>query len=326
MPKIKVFSFNDQLLSETEAHSIAEIIKYKKSKRCNWVQVIGSLNLEFMEEFSKKFGVHHITIENILNKKHQPAIEDLEDHIFLLLKSVKYDEEKMRLDIDQVSLLLGKNYVISFQEKDDGLFDQIAKRLKNRDDRIRKSGSDYFTYELLDNIADNYFIALDDIEVAISKIENVVISKPRPDVLNKIYRLDRQTLLIRKFMWPMREVVSEFQKLESPLIKSSTDLYLREVYNHVLHAMDLIEMFREIMSELLNMYLSSVNNRLNEVMKVLTVMSSIFIPLSFLAGVYGMNFRYMPELAWRWGYPLLIGIMVLVAIVLLAYFKKRDWF
>jgi magnesium transporter len=226
---------------------------------------------------------------------------------------------------EQISLILGPNFVISFQEKKGTVFNPIRERIRNDKGRIRKMGSDYLAYSLLDLIVDNYFIIMEKLGEKIEFLEEEVVTHPTPETLQTIHHLKREMIFLRKGVWPLREVVSGLERGESSLIKESTRIYLRDVYDHTIQTIDTIETYRDMVSGMLDIYLSSISNRLNAVMKVLTIIATIFMPLTFLAGIYGMNFKYMPELTWKWGYPVLCLIMIGIGIFMLAYFKKKNW-
>jgi magnesium transporter len=226
---------------------------------------------------------------------------------------------------EQISLILGPNFVISFQEKKGTVFNPIRERIRNDKGRIRKMGSDYLAYSLLDLIVDNYFIIMEKLGEKIEFLEEEVVTHPTPETLQTIHHLKREMIFLRKGVWPLREVVSGLERGESSLIKESTRIYLRDVYDHTIQTIDTIETYRDMVSGMLDIYLSSISNRLNAVMKVLTIIATIFMPLTFLAGIYGMNFKYMPELEWRWGYLMFWLIMIGIGAFMLIYFKKKRW-
>jgi magnesium transporter len=225
---------------------------------------------------------------------------------------------------EQVSLILGPNYVISFQEGED-VFEPLRERIKSGKGRIRKMGADYLAYALLDSIVDNYFAVLEKLGEAVEFLEEKLVTDPTRDTLHAIHNLKREMIFLRRSVWPLREVLGSLERGESPLVKDSTEVFFRDVYDHTIQVIDTIETFRDMLSGMLDIYLSSISNRLNEVMKVLTIIATLFIPLTFLVGVYGMNFKYMPELGLRWAYPVLWAIMVGTAVAMLIYFRKKRW-
>ena len=226
---------------------------------------------------------------------------------------------------EQVSIILGKNYVISFQETSGDVFQTIRDRIRHGKGRIRKMGADYLAYALIDSIVDNYYIVLEKLGDKLEEIEDNVVNNPTPDTLKIIHGMKRELIFLKKQIWPLREVINNLYRAETTLIKKSTNIFVRDLYDHTIQVIDTIETFREMNTGMLDIYLSSISNKMNEVMKVLTIFAAIFIPLTFIAGVYGMNFQYMPELGWQWGYFTVIGFIVIVGIILLFYFKNKKW-
>lgn len=255
----------------------------------------------------------------------RPKLEDYGAYLFIVLKMLHLNDKTNMVQSEQVSLILGKNYVISLHEHDEDVFDPVRSRLKVGKGRIRKAGADYLAYSLLDLIVDNYFLIMERQGDVIEELEAELIASPTPATLNHIHHLKRDTILLRRSVWPLREVISRLERSESSLVQATTGIYLKDVYDHVIQVIDNIETFRDILAGMLDIYLSSVSNRLNEIMKVLTIIATIFIPLTFLAGVYGMNFKYMPELEWRWGYFAVLGFMILVAGIMFNYFREKGW-
>jgi len=238
---------------------------------------------------------------------------------------LSYDDENQAVQAEQVSLVLGPNFVISLQERVGDVFEQIRDRIRNAKGRIRKMGSDYLCYALIDAIVDNYFAILEGFGERIESMEEELVAEPTEKTLQQIHTLKREMIFLRKSVWPLRELISALQRSESPLIQESTDIYLRDVYDHTIQIIDTVESFRDMISGMLDIYLSSLSNKMNAVMKVLTIIATLFIPLTFVAGIYGMNFKYMPELEWHWAYPAVWLVMVVVAAVMLIYFRKKKW-
>ncbi len=236
-----------------------------------------------------------------------------------------YNEAKNELEIEQVSLIIGANFIVSFQEKKGDVFETIRVRIRNGKGKVRKEGADYLAYALVDAIVDSYFIILEKMGGKIEDIEEKLVADPTTETLQTIHNLKRDMMFLRRSVWPLREVISGLERTGSPLIKETTDIYLRDVYDHTIQVIDTIETFRDMTSGMLDIYLSSVSNRMNEVMKVLTIIATIFIPLTFIAGIYGMNFKYMPELEWHWGYFAALLIMVIIGVVMLINFRKKKW-
>jgi len=252
-------------------------------------------------------------------------MEDFDDYIFLILKLLYFEEYENAVKAEQVGLILGSNFVISFEEGAVEVFNPVRERIRNGKGRIRKLGPDYLAYALMDVIVDSYFLILERVGDRIEDLEEDLLDEPRPETMQAIHSLKGEMLLFRKSVWPLREVISSVERGESDLVRESTVIYLRDIYDHTIHVIDTVETFRDLLSGLLDLYISSVSNKMNEVMKVLTIIATIFIPLTFIAGVYGMNFRYMPELEWRFGYPLALLIMLIIGAGMVIYVKKRRW-
>jgi len=252
-------------------------------------------------------------------------MEDFEDHLFVTVKMIYFDDKKNDIEAEQLSIIFGPNFVISFQEKEGDIFNPIRDRIRKARGRIRKMKADYLAYALLDTIVDHYFIVLEKLGEKIEGMEEELVAKPTPETLQSIHTLKRELIFLRKSIWPLREVVNVLERGESSLIHKSTGIYLRDVYDHTIQVVDTVETFRDMVSGMLDIYLSSVSNRMNEVMKVLTIVATIFIPLTFLAGVYGMNFKHMPELELPWGYPGLLVLMIAVGLTMVAYFRSKKW-
>lgn len=236
-----------------------------------------------------------------------------------------YNENNNEVDVEQISLILGENFVISFQERPGDVFDPIRDRIRNAKGRIRKMGVDYLVYALIDAVVDNYFSIMEKFTEKIESLEEELINDPTPNTSRTIHNLKREMIFLRKSVWPLREVVNVLERGDLRFIKKSTRVFLRDLYDHTIQVIDTIETLRDMVSGMLDIYLSSISNRMNEVMKVLTIIATIFIPLTFIAGIYGMNFRYMPELQWQWGYFTVWIIMGAVAISMLFYFKRKRW-
>jgi magnesium transporter len=236
-----------------------------------------------------------------------------------------YDQREQEIEAEQVSLILGSNFVISFQEREGDVFTVIRDRIRTGKGRIRKAGADYLAYSLVDAIVDYYFVILEKLGEKIEGIEEELVTNPTPETLQTIHHLKRELIFLRKSVWPLREVISVLERGESALIQESTGIYLRDLYDHTIQVIDSIETFRDMVAGMLDIYLSSVSNKLNEVMKVLTIIATIFIPVTFIVGIYGMNFQYMPELGWRWGYPVVWLVIVVVVIAMVFYFRRKKW-
>jgi magnesium transporter len=290
-----------------------------------WYTIDGVHDPEVLHLVGERFGLHSLVLEDIANTKQRPKIEEFDDYIFVAMKMITFDEKEKLLASEHVSLIIGKGYVLSFLENEGDVFEPVRQRIASGKGRIRKMSSDYLAYALMDAIVDNYFTVLEDIGDQIDEVEEEVVDAPTVNTLRTVHMLKRELIFLRRSVWPMREVVNTLLRDETELIRDETLIYLRDLYDHTIHVIDTVETLRDIVAGMLEVYLSSVSNKLNQVMKVLTVMSSIFIPLTFVAGVYGMNFKYMPELEWHYGYPAIMLGMLLVAVTLLATFRRKEW-
>jgi magnesium transporter len=322
--KINLIRYDEIFFEEKEISSIADFHIEKEKKGIVWLNVDGLQDIKLFENIGKLFGLHPLVLEDILNTDQRPKMEDYGDYIYIVLKNF-YGQEGKDLLSDQVSIILGKDFILSFQEKERGLLSPIKEKISKDKGRIRKEGADYLAYAIVDNIVDNYFSVLENLEERIDDLEDDLVSKPNPNTLQNIHFLKRQLILLRKSLWPLREAIGALDRSVSPLINKSTGIYFKDIYDHIIAIIDTVETFRDMLSGMLDIYLSTISNRLNEVMKVLTIIATIFMPLTFIAGVYGMNFKYMPELEWRWGYFGILGIMLVVALLMLRYFKNKKW-
>lgn len=326
-PRITVIDYDSSHFQEIEVKEVEECFVFKGTPAVTWINIDCLHQVDILEKIGECYGFHPLVLEDILSDQ-RPKVEDYDDYIFIVLKMLHYkkDNGEESIDSDQVSLILGPNYVVSFKEKEADIFKPLRDRLRTGKGRIRKLGADYLAYSMMDTVVDHYFEILEKLGERFEDLEDQIVISPEPASLSTIYNLKRDMLFLRKSVWPLREAISSLQRLESPLISESTKIYLRDLYDHTIQVIENVESFRDMSASLLDTYLSSLSNRLNEVMKVLTVISTIFIPLTFIVGLYGMNFKYMPELDSPLGYPLVIALMTVVALIMLAYFKKRKWF
>jgi magnesium transporter len=323
--RIHVIDFDEANFQESELDSVDACIPYKDKPTVTWINVDGVHNVPLLEKLGDCFGLHRLVMEDITNTDQRPKTEDYGDYLYTVLKMLSAGKNG-EIVTEQLSIVLGTNFVLSFQEGIEGdVFPLIRERLRSGKGRARKMGADYLAYSLLDAVVDNYFVILEKFGDKIESIETELIGNPTQKTVQRIYQLKREMIFLHNAVWPLREVVSTIGKHESPLIKESTAPYLRDVYDHVVHIIDSVDIYREMLSSMLDMYLSSVSNRLNEVMKVLTAISLIFMPLTFIVGVYGMNFKYMPELEWRYGYFIALLVMLGIGIAMFLYFKRKKW-
>lgn len=290
-----------------------------------WINVEGLHETDVLEKIGEVFNLHPLVLEDILNTDQRPKIDINDEYIYISAKKLAYDGGLDEFDIEQVSFILGKDFIVSIAEKDTDVFEPVIKRLKQGMSRFRKMGADYLVYCLLDVIVDNYFTVLEAYGEKVEIVEDQMVVRTTAQTLRTIHKLKRQILFLHKSVWPLREVLSLLERGESLLVKESTGIYLRDLYDHVIQVMDTTETLRDILASMLDVYLSSTSNRMNEIMKVLTIISTVFMPLSFIVGVYGMNIPNMPELSWPWMYPALWLVMASIAAVMLVFFKKKKW-
>jgi len=323
--KITVLDYDETKFQEKELLSIEECCAYKDSSTVTWININGIHDVETIEKIGVHFDLHPLIREDIVNTDQRPKIEEFETFVFVILKMLSYDDKAEETQVEQVSLIIGNNYVLSFQEREGDIFEQVRERIRKGKGRVRKSGADYLAYALIDAVVDHYFIILEKDGEKIEGLEEKVISDPEPKTLNNIHRLKREMIFLRRSVWPLREVINSMTKADSKMIKESTKIFLRDVYDHTIQVIDTVETYRDMLSGMHDTYLSSVSNRMNEIMKVLTIIATIFIPLTFIAGIYGMNFEFMPELKWNWGYFAVLGIMLVATGGMLVYFKRKKW-
>lgn len=289
-----------------------------------WINVGGVHKVEVVEVLGKQFSLHPLLLEDVANTDQRPKLDDYETCIFLVMKMLSLTN-RQEIAVEQVSLVLGRNYVLSFQENGTDVFQPVRERLRGGKGRMRQSGADYLLYALVDAIVDQYFAVLELLGEKIEALQHMVVADPQPETLKAIHALKRQLLFLRRAVWPLRDVMNNLSRSDCPFLQQSTKVFFRDVYDHVVQIVDTIETLREMVSASLDIYLSSVSYRLNAVMRVLTVITTIFMPLSFIASIYGMNFEYMPELKLQWGYPVVLGVMVVVGIGMLVVFKNKRW-
>jgi len=323
--KIEVIDYNEAGYKELEVKNIKECLKFKEKSTVSWLNIVGISQADIIKRLGQLYNFHPLVLEDILHVKQRPKMEDYGNYIFIILKMIYYDSQSNEITVEQISLLLGQNYIISFQERVEDVFDLVRDRIKSGKGKIRKMKSDYLAYSLIDAVVDHYFFILEKLGDEIENLEDELMREPTPKTMNKINKFKRELIYLRKSVWPLREVISGLQRSETKLIAKTTGIFLRDVYDHTIQIIDTIETFRDIVSGMLDTYLSSISNRMNEVMKVLTIIATIFIPLTFIAGVYGMNFERMPELHWPFGYLFVWAVMITMGVLMVVYFKRKKW-
>ncbi|MCF7822624.1 MAG: magnesium/cobalt transporter CorA [Candidatus Marinimicrobia bacterium] len=322
---ISVIDYNQENYQSVEIKNIQELQYYRDQPTITWINLDGIHNIEILRELGSLFDIHPLLLEDIVNTNHRPKLDEHDDQIFFTLKMLLEQRDSGSLNTEQVSIIIGKNYVISFQETPQDLFDQVRIRIKNSKGRIRMNGVDYLVYALVDAVVDSYFNTVDAIDEQVGLLEDRVLSDPSNADLESIQNLKKQLVTMRRIITPLREALGFLEKSESTLIDPRTRYYFRDVYDHILLVSDFIDASRDILNNVMDTFNSTVSNRMNQIMKVLTIIATIFIPLTFIAGVYGMNFTYMPELNWKWAYPAVLGVMFTVFVGMLVYFRKSKW-
>ncbi|MBU5612107.1 magnesium/cobalt transporter CorA [Geomonas azotofigens] len=324
--RVDLVRYDETHLEKHSVTSLDECLVKQGAQGVTWVNVEGLSDLEVMRHFGSCYGIHPLVLEDILATDQRPKAVDYGEYLYVVLKMIGLNEETGEIKSEQVSMVLGQNYLVSFQEGLEGdVFEQVRARLVNEKARLRAMGPDFLLHALLDVIVDHYFLVLERLADRIEDVEDELIDNPTTATVQAIYRLKRQLLFLHKAFWPLREVASSLQRRDSQLIRDTTVIYLRDLYDHTVQVLDTLETLREMLSSMLDIYLSSVSNRLNEVMKVLTIIATIFMPLSFVVGWYGMNFKHMPELDWTYGYLAVFVLCLTIAAVMLVYFKRKRW-
>jgi len=329
--KITVIDYNEKRFEEKEVKQIEECFHFKSKPTTTWINIDGLHDVKIIGKIGKHFDIHPLVLEDIVNTGQRPKMEDFDEYIFIVMKMLYFDEQNEETRSEQVSLILGQNFVISFQETNGDIFNPVRNRIREGKGRIRKSGPDYLAYAVMDAVVDNYFSVLEKFGERIEGMEGGLVEEPKPETLQTIHNMKREMIFLRKSIWPLREAVSGLERSESKIIKNKTKIFLRDVYDHTIQIIDTVETFRDMTSGMLDLYLSSISNKMNQVMKVLTIIATIFIPLGFFAGLYGMNFNpevspfNMPELNHPYGYPLILLFMITIAVGMLIYFRKKNW-
>lgn len=326
--RIRVIDYNADCFDEREVQTLDECMAYRDKPTVTWIDIIGVHDIELIQQLGQKFGLHSLALEDVVNTGQRPKIDDYEDHFFIVLRELQWQEG---LIADQISLFFGEKFVITIQELEGDVFDPVRERLRRGRTRIRQLGADYLAYALLDKLVDEMFPILELYGERLEDLEDGLIERPTRALLHEVHRIRRDLVVMRRTVWPEREIVNILLREDSHLISAETKLYLRDVYDHTVQIVEIIETYRDIVGGMLEVYLSSVSNRMNEVIKVLTIISTIFIPLTFIVGIYGMNFNTdvspwnMPELNWYYGYPAVMLVMLFIAIGMLIYFHRRRW-
>lgn len=318
-------SYNPETVTECDIPDINEYSIRPDFKGVTWLDINGIHDTSVIERVGGIFNIHGLVLEDILNTFQRPKIQDFDEHLFLVLKMLSYDTEKNELRSEQVSFLVGADWIISFQERPGDVFEPVRERIRKDKGRIRKMKADYLLYALVDAIVDNYFVLMEAVGTDIEEAEASIVESPSPEILHLVQKLRKELIFLRKGVWPLREILNTLLRGETKLVEKTTLIYIRDIYDHTIQVIETTETYRDMVSGLQDLYLSSISNRMNEVMKVLTIIATLFIPLTFIAGVYGMNFEFMPELKWKLGYFLVLGVMLLLGLGMFLFFRRKKW-
>ncbi len=323
--RITVMDFDGEGFREKVVESVDECLAFREKPTTTWINVDGIHDVGIVEKLGSGYGIHPIVLEDVVNTVQRPKMLDFGDYIFISLKMLYFEDPRERVKVEQVSFILGPNFVISFQEDVGDVFDPVRDRIRKGTGKIRRSRADYLAYSLVDSIVDGYFVVFEWLGERIEEIQERLVVAPTAGNLKTIHYLKSELIELRKAVWPLREVLANLERVESPLVRKDTLIFLRNVYGHTIEIIETIESFRDLMAGMIDIYLSSLSMKMNEVMKVLTIIATIFIPLTFIVGIYGMNFRHMPELGWRYGYPMVIIALLAVGGSMLVYFRRKKW-
>lgn len=323
--KITLHTYNQARLEQAEATHLAQCMPPGDRHSVRWVDLDGIQDVEVFKELGTAYGLHSLVMEDVLNPEIRPKIEFFDDYVFIVCKMLSYDNRRKEVNIEQVSFVLGNHYLLSLQETPGDVFDPVRERIRTNGSRIRRGGADFLLYSLLDIIIDNYFVVLEKIGEQLEDLEEEIIRAPSRRSLAMLYRLKRELIFVRKAVWPIREVINTLYQGETRLVAKDTLKYMRDAYDHTIQVIDTLESYRDVSAGLLDIYLSGMSNRTNDTMKVLTIISTIFMPLTFIAGIYGMNFDNMPELHWKYGYYEVLGVMLIISLVMIGWFRRKGW-
>jgi len=326
-PKVilEMITYNEKEFLRLDNISVKDVKEKFSSHSVNWINIDGALNSPVIEEIAKEFKIHHLMLEDIRNVDHRPKADDYDDHLFVTLKMLHGINGKS-IEYEHISFVLGKNYIISFQEKEGDIFGALRDRIKLDTGIIRKRPADYLLYRLMDNIVDSYYSVLEEIGLQVETVEENISKNPQMEDFRQIQELKKDFIYLRKVVYPLREALNKIIKNENGCIDETNIKYFSDVYDHVIHLLDSLDTYKDLTSTLMDLYMNTINYKMNEVMKLLTIITTIFIPLSFIAGIYGMNFDNMPELRLDYGYFYILGLMAAIFIAMIFYFRYKKWF
>jgi magnesium transporter len=326
------FEYGDGAFREQHPADVLECFPFAPPPHITWVNVDGLHEVDRLRAIGERAGLHALVVEDVASTGQRPKVEDYDSQLYIVLRMLSYNDDHQVIEEEQLSLVLGPGFLLSFQEQPGDAFDAVRERLRNGKGSLRSRGADYLAYALIDAVVDHFFVVLEKLADRLEEVETEVIERPTPSSINRIHQLKRELLVMRKAVRPLRDVLNTMIRDDCALVTAPTRLFLRDAYDHTVQVIDTMETMRDLVSGLMDLYLSSVSNRMNEVMKVLTIIATLFIPLTFIAGIYGMNFdpdtspMNMPELRWYWGYPFSLLLMGVTAAGLIAFFKRKGWF
>ncbi|MEM4295332.1 MAG: magnesium/cobalt transporter CorA [Candidatus Anstonellales archaeon] len=331
-PKLIVISYDknsyyENVIDIREKSAFENELKklLKKKPFVNWVIFIGVNNIDILQKLGEFFNLHALTIEDIANTHQRPKIESYDNYIYIVGKILGYESFAEDINHEQISIVISKNTLISFHETEHQIIETIRHRIEKNRGEIRKRHVDYLAYSIFDVMIDKYFELLEKLSEVIEELEEEVIKNPNIDIIIKVEQIKRKIIMLRRILWPSREVINKFSSPDFTFVKKSTRFYLRDVHDHIIQVLETIETYRDVLASMIDIYLSSINNKINEVIKVLTIITTIFIPLTFITSVYGMNFKYMPELEWQYGYYAVWAVLFLIAVFMVLFFKRKGW-
>lgn len=323
---IRLIRYNKEEILEESVDNIENALQLAQEFKGNsWINIEGLHEVSVIEKTGEQLGLHKLTLEDVLHVGQRPKIDEYDEYIFCVLRMFTLGPNQRGVDSEQLSFILQRDVLITFQEKGGDVFEYIRTRLREGKGNIRGRGPDYLLYALLDAVVDHYFLIIENLGEQLEDLEIALFENPDKDILEKIHLLRREMLHLRRSVYPLREVISRFEKIEEPKVEIGTRVFIRDLYDHTIQVIETIEVLRDMSTGMADLFMSSVSNKMNDVMKTLTIIATIFIPLTFIAGIYGMNFEYMPELGWKWGYFVVWGIMLLIMVVMLVFFKRNKW-
>lgn len=326
VPKVTLIRYNEDQFEEINIDNASSLPREFPPGKVTWLNIDGLHNISLIEQTGKNFGMHPLLLEDVLDTSQRPKAEVFDDTLFFVARMLCHNNSDHQIAVEQVCFVLSQNFLVTFQEGLQGdVFDNVRERLRRGKGKARKNKSDYLFYELVDAIVDNYFVILEQIGSELEALEAEILLNRKSNILLELHRLKNELLLVRKSIWPLRDILTKLEREDLALFERSTKLYIRDTIDHSIQEIETIETYRDMLTGLQDLFLSTLSNKMNEIMKLLTIITTIFIPLSFIAGVYGMNFRHMPELEWSFGYFLTIGLMAAIGAGMVFYFKRKKW-